>query len=258
MPRGAEHRRLRALAALRNVGWETLAQRFAALLLEELDSGHAYTFEWFPERGALVPVARDSLLRAPLQAQLLAQEAWRLARSRVETLDADGVSIGALTRLVATPVGALSLRGFVVVLATSKPDIDLDALDAMASIAGLQFDLAEAQLSRDLLEKLPLSVVYSDDTLIVRYANEAALRRLGAQRGQLVGLPIDLLTQDLRHRRDWLEESGRLPCRAEFTFGGETLSVWIDPVDALLGQRRGYLATWDDNAERSTPDGASF
>ncbi len=108
-----------------------------------------------------------------------------------------------------------------------------------------------------MLDVLPLNVLYTDASLVIRYVNRrslAALRTieslLPVKAEEVLGSSIDVLTrhadhQGALHHGALLTDHRTLPGHAKFQLGPEWLELEAAPLDRSTGGVDGFMVTWD-------------
>lgn len=119
-------------------------------------------------------------------------------------------------------------------------------LDVVAPAVGGS-DLV-ASIATDVLDLVPINVMVADETLVIRYINEASRRTLrGLGRlipvpvEQVVGSHIDIFHRRPSHARSVLAPERRDTHRATIALGDELLELNIQEIGR---PRRAHLVTW--------------
>ncbi len=112
------------------------------------------------------------------------------------------------------------------------------------------------------LDSMHTNCFVADMDLQLVWMNRKAretMRMLGPVIEQSFGVPSDELLRGSIHRfhqdpariDEILATPGSLPREAKFTFGGVTLQTQVNAVTDANGDRRGYIAVWENISERS-------
>lgn len=109
----------------------------------------------------------------------------------------------------------------------------------------------QASQLADMVENLPINVIFADRDNIVRYMNPASLNTLRKFQSllpipvdKIVGSSIDIFHKNPAIQRQLLADPSNLPVNAKIPLGDETLDLL---VTAILDQNGGYIgamATW--------------
>ena len=109
----------------------------------------------------------------------------------------------------------------------------------------------EASRLSNMVESLPINVIYADRDNIVRYMNPASLKTLRAvehllpmRADDIVGSSIDGFHKDPAHQRGLLANSANLPLHTQIMLGDETLDLLVSPINDREGNYVGAMATW--------------
>ncbi|MEM6656375.1 MAG: PAS domain-containing methyl-accepting chemotaxis protein, partial [Planctomycetota bacterium] len=109
----------------------------------------------------------------------------------------------------------------------------------------------EATRLSNMVEGLPINVIYADRDNIVRYMNPASLKTLRAvehllpmKADQIVGSSIDAFHKNPAHQRGILSERANLPIHRNIKLGEETLDLLVSAINNKDGEYIGAMATW--------------
>ncbi|MEM1305579.1 MAG: methyl-accepting chemotaxis protein, partial [Planctomycetota bacterium] len=109
----------------------------------------------------------------------------------------------------------------------------------------------EATRLSNMVEGLPINVIYADRDNIVRYMNPASLKTLRAvehllpmKADQIVGSSIDAFHKNPAHQRGILSERANLPIHTKIKLGEETLDLLVSAINNKDGEYIGAMATW--------------
>ncbi|MEQ8847045.1 methyl-accepting chemotaxis protein [Botrimarina sp.] len=109
----------------------------------------------------------------------------------------------------------------------------------------------EAFRLSNMVENLPINVMFADRDLVVRYMNPASLRTLRAIQhllpvpvDKIVGTCIDQFHKDPSHQRRVLADPSNLPVKTIINVGEESLDLLVTAITDQAGQYLGAMATW--------------
>jgi methyl-accepting chemotaxis protein len=110
---------------------------------------------------------------------------------------------------------------------------------------------AEAQRLANMVESMPLNVMFCDTDLVIRYSNPASQRTLrGLQEflpvrvDDIVGQSIDIFHKKPAHQRGILADAKALPHEGRFMIGAEHVSLRAMPINGRDGELLGFMAAW--------------
>ncbi|SRR5579883_1346455 len=111
---------------------------------------------------------------------------------------------------------------------------------------------SEVERIRQMMENLPINVLYADTDLKLRYMNPASARQLKTVEHLLpvkvedmVGKAIDIFHKNPEYQRRLLADPKNLPHRANIQLGPETLDLLVSPIFDNKGNYLGPMATWE-------------
>lgn len=111
---------------------------------------------------------------------------------------------------------------------------------------------------QNMIENLPLNIMFADRDLIIRYVNPASLRTfqklkhlLPVAIDQIVGSSIDLFHKDPSHQAQLLADPHNLPVKAQFQLGQETIELNVSAIYDQAGKYIGPMATWQIITEQT-------
>ena len=109
----------------------------------------------------------------------------------------------------------------------------------------------EATRLSNMVESLPINVIYADRDNIVRYMNPASLKTLRAvehllpmKADQIVGSSIDAFHKNPAHQRGILSNASNLPIHTNIKLGEETLDLLVTAILDSNNEYVGAMATW--------------
>ncbi len=121
-----------------------------------------------------------------------------------------------------------------------------------ASLAQLAAENVALQRAQGMVEDAPISLVFADRELVIRYANKSALGTLRALQAhlpisveQVIGKPIDLFHRDPQKQRGMLADLRHLPFTKVIDVGPEKVELQISAVYAQDGSVLGYMSAWN-------------
>ncbi|QDT70731.1 Biofilm dispersion protein BdlA [Planctomycetes bacterium MalM25] len=110
---------------------------------------------------------------------------------------------------------------------------------------------ADAARVMNMVENLPINVMFADRDLVVRYMNPASLTTLRkiqhllpVPADTIVGSSIDQFHKDPSHQRRLLADPSNLPVKTNIKIGDETLDLWVVAITDKNGEHIGAMATW--------------
>jgi len=119
------------------------------------------------------------------------------------------------------------------------------------SAAHLSYDMGSGP-ALTMLDVLPLNVLYTDASLVVRYVNRRSLATLRTIESllpvtadQVLGSSIDIFHRHPAHQRSILADHRNLPHHAKFQLGPEWLELEAAAIHRPDGTVSGFMVTWD-------------
>ncbi len=110
---------------------------------------------------------------------------------------------------------------------------------------------AEAERLANMVESMPLNVLFCDTDLVIRYSNPASQRTLRTLQeflpvrvDDIVGQSIDIFHTKPSRQRGILGDPKSLPHEGRFTIGAEHLSLSATPINGPGGELLGFMAAW--------------
>ena len=111
------------------------------------------------------------------------------------------------------------------------------------------------------LKSAQANLLFADTNFILVHANDKSIETLRTLQDDLrelfnvrvddvVGGSIHRFHKDSGYIEKILRNPSNLPHKAEFTFGGNTLSAVINAIYGVTGQVVGYVVNWDDVTEK--------
>ncbi|PQO28250.1 methyl-accepting chemotaxis protein [Blastopirellula marina] len=111
---------------------------------------------------------------------------------------------------------------------------------------------------RNMIENLPLNIMFADRDLIIRYVNPTSLRTfqkikhlLPVAVDQIVGSSIGLFHQDPSHQARLLSNPQNLPLKTQFQLGQETIELNVSAIYDQAGKYIGPMASWQITTEQA-------
>lgn len=134
----------------------------------------------------------------------------------------------------------------------------LDANGAVTKVVKIASDITETKREgadavrvSNMVENLPINVMFADRDLVIRYMNPASLETLRKLQhllpvpvDSIVGTCIDSFHKDPSHQRKVLSDPSNLPIKTEIQVGDETLDLWVVAIRDREGAYTGAMATW--------------
>ncbi|MEN1680017.1 MAG: methyl-accepting chemotaxis protein [Planctomycetota bacterium] len=109
---------------------------------------------------------------------------------------------------------------------------------------------ADATRLENMVENMPLAVMYVDRDLIIRYVNAATLellkqveKFLPIKADEIVGACIDQFHRTPEHQRRLLADPSNLPIKTQIKMGEETLSFEVSAIYDQDGEYTGAMAS---------------
>ncbi|MGL4513035.1 MAG: methyl-accepting chemotaxis protein [Lacipirellulaceae bacterium] len=109
----------------------------------------------------------------------------------------------------------------------------------------------DAARMANMIENLPINVMFADRDLVVRYMNPASLQTLRKVQhllpvpvDSIIGTNIDRFHKDPSHQRRILADPKNLPVRRNIPLGDETLDLLVTAIVDGKGEFLGSMATW--------------
>jgi methyl-accepting chemotaxis protein len=122
------------------------------------------------------------------------------------------------------------------------------ASDKMSKLAR-QFELTRLG---QLIENAPISMMYADRDLVIRYVNPASMKLLRqlepylpVKPDQMVGQSIDIFHKHPEHQRRLLADPRNLPRQARIQIGPETADLLVTAMLDPAGQYLGPMLSWE-------------
>lgn len=116
----------------------------------------------------------------------------------------------------------------------------------------------EETRQRNMIENLPLNIMFADRDLIIRYINPTSLRTfqkiqhlLPVSIDQIVGSSIGLFHQDPSHQARLLSDPQNLPLQTQFQLGEETIELNVCAIYDQASQYIGPMASWNIITEQT-------
>lgn len=110
----------------------------------------------------------------------------------------------------------------------------------------------------NMMDNLPINVMYCDRDYIIRYINPASRttlqkieRLLPVPVDKVVGSSVDVFHANPAHQRKLLSDPRNLPAQAQFNLGPETISLLCSPIFDRQGEYVGAMATWQVITEQA-------
>ena len=110
---------------------------------------------------------------------------------------------------------------------------------------------AEAERLANMVENLPINVMFADRDLVIRYMNPASFKTLRTIQHQLpisvdriVGACIDQFHKDPSHQRRILQDPSNLPVKTIIQVGEDSLDLLVSAITSPKGEYIGAMATW--------------
>ena len=134
----------------------------------------------------------------------------------------------------------------------------LDASGQVKKVVKIASDITETKRESDdaarvmnMVENLPINVMFADRDLVIQYMNPASLNTLRKLQhllpvsvDSIVGTCIDSFHKDPSHQRRILKDPANLPIKTNIKIGEETLDLWVVAIVDKEGQHIGAMATW--------------
>ncbi|MEM8934224.1 MAG: methyl-accepting chemotaxis protein, partial [Acidobacteriota bacterium] len=134
----------------------------------------------------------------------------------------------------------------------------LDENGQVVKVVKIASDITETKRESDdavrvlnMVENLPINVMFADRDLVIRYMNPASLNTLRqiqhllpVPADAIVGTCIDQFHKDPSHQRRILKDPANLPVKTNIQIGDETLDLWVVAIVNKDGEYIGAMATW--------------
>jgi len=140
--------------------------------------------------------------------------------------------------------------------ATYNPVLDesgrvVKVVKIASDITATKRESAEATRLANMVENMPINVMFADRDLVIRYMNPASLKTLRSIQhllpvsvDQIVGTCIDQFHKDPSHQRRILKDPSNLPVQTIIQVGEESLDLLVSPIVDGSGEYLGAMATW--------------
>lgn len=109
----------------------------------------------------------------------------------------------------------------------------------------------EAQRVSNMIEQMPINVMFADRDLVIQYMNPTSLNTLRKLQNLLpvpvdsiVGTCIDTFHKDPSHQRRILADPTNLPIKTNIEIGNETLDLLVTAIYNDKNEYIGAMATW--------------
>ncbi|MEN0110557.1 MAG: methyl-accepting chemotaxis protein [Planctomycetota bacterium] len=110
---------------------------------------------------------------------------------------------------------------------------------------------ADAARVMNMVENLPINVMFADRDLVIQYMNPASLNTLRKLQhllpvsvDSIVGTCIDTFHKDPSHQRRVLADPSNLPVQTNIQIGEETLDLLVTAIYDSENRHIGAMATW--------------
>lgn len=114
-----------------------------------------------------------------------------------------------------------------------------------------------ARLS-NMMENLPINVMFADRDHVIRYINPASRRTLQKIErllpvpvDKVVGSSVDIFHQNPAHQRKLLSDPANLPVSTQFTLGPETIELSVSPIFDRQKRYVGAMSCWQIITEQA-------
>ncbi len=121
----------------------------------------------------------------------------------------------------------------------------------------------EARRTGQMLDAVPINVMYCDRDLTIRYMNAASRQTLATLAqylpvpvDKIVGSSIDAFHKNPSHQRRLLADPKSLPHTAFIRLGPETLSLLVSAITDATGDYVGTMTTWEVVTRKADIEGA--
>ncbi|RCS49243.1 PAS domain S-box protein [Bremerella cremea] len=111
---------------------------------------------------------------------------------------------------------------------------------------------------RNMIENLPLNIMFADRDLIIRYINPKSLRTFQEIRhllpvaiDQIIGSSIGIFHKNPSHQVRVLSDPQNLPLQTQFQLGGETIELCVCAIYDPSGNYIGPMASWNIITEQT-------
>lgn len=120
-----------------------------------------------------------------------------------------------------------------------------------SDITATRIALNEASQLKNMVENMPINVMFVNTDLVVQYMNPASLETLRKMQhllpvpvDSIVGTCIDKFHKDPSHQRRILADPANLPISTQIKLGNETLDLNVSAILDGNGKYTGAMATW--------------
>lgn len=118
-------------------------------------------------------------------------------------------------------------------------------------------DQQEQARLKNMIENLPLNIMFADRDLVIRYINPSSYdtlkqieRLLPVSVDQVVGSPLGIFHANPRHQEGILSDPANLPMKAQFQLGPEVIQLNVSAIYDQNGNYTGPMASWSIETER--------
>ncbi|EAQ78049.1 methyl-accepting chemotaxis protein [Blastopirellula marina] len=135
----------------------------------------------------------------------------------------------------------------------------LDAAGRPTKVVKIATDITQKALSQqegaramNMLENLPINIMFADRDLVIRYINHSSRATLETV-GHLLPIPVDRILganidqfhKNPQHQRQLLANPNNLPVKAKFPLGPEMIDLMVHPIYDDSQNYIGTMASWN-------------
>ena len=214
-----------------------------------------------PAAEALFERARDHLPVAP---EDICGQSIDVFHQRPEFQRAMLADRSNFPRKATIKLGDVDFSLLIAPIATSEGE----ELGFMVTWQDVSAERAEAEREREraaslariqaMVDQAPFALMQTDDELVIRYLNPAAValleriaKHLPVPPSEVLGQCIDVFHADPSHQRRILGNRKALPHEATLRFGELVYTVLVSAVDGPDGEDLGLMMSWEDVTERT-------
>ncbi|WDI43439.1 methyl-accepting chemotaxis protein [Bremerella sp. P1] len=110
---------------------------------------------------------------------------------------------------------------------------------------------------KNMIENLPLNIMFADRDLIIRYVNPASRETfkkiahlLPVPIEEVIGSPLGIFHANPQHQEQILNDPANLPMKAQFHLGSEVIQLNVSAIYDNAGNYTGPMACWSIETER--------
>ncbi|MEW4452711.1 methyl-accepting chemotaxis protein [Bremerella sp. JC817] len=111
---------------------------------------------------------------------------------------------------------------------------------------------------QNMLERLPLNIMFADLDMVIRYINPASLATfkkiadlLPVKPDKIVGAPLSIFHSNPQVQHNILSDPGNLPMSTEFRLGPEVIRLNVSAIYDAEGKYIGPMACWGIETEKA-------